>query len=267
MSITYSPSKKVLISCDNKEETVIVPEGITQIKKEAFKDCTNLKEITLPESLKTIGVAAFQNCSSLKRIVIPAEVKILCKYVFYGCKALEEVILSEGLEKISALAFARCESLQKIILPDSLKSADSYIFSRCRNLEEICYRNIKIHIDITQLTYFRRVIKFIRNPVLSEKIDSTVKYDILWQMLFLNPEDEKLKEYIKQYFSKIFLLLLDRDDAESVQKILDNYDFITKNNIDRFIRYAIDKKKIQTQLLLMHYKAAHDLQKPKNLFL
>ena len=86
-------------------------------------------------------------------------------------------------------------------------------------------------------------------------------------MLFQNPEDKELKEYIRRYFSKIFLNLLDRDDAVSVQKVLDEYDFISKNNIDRFIRYAIDNQKLQTRLLLMNYKSSQNWQKQKNLFL
>ena len=269
MSITYSESGKVLIKCSYDEESVIVPEGVTQIKKCAFLNCIKLKEVVLPESIRTIGSSAFESCISLKKIVIPSGVKKICRHTFDKCKLLEEVILPEGLEKISDCALSHCESLERITFPDSLKSADSYIFSGCKNLKEIRFRNINIHINIdTELIYFERVINFIRyRPLLRENIDASVKYDILWQMLFQHPEDKKLKDYLRQYFSKIFLNLLDRDDSVSVQKVLDDYDFITKNNIDKFIRYSIDNQKLQCQLLLMNYKSSQNWQKQKNLFL
>ena len=50
-------------------------------------------------------------------------------------------------------------------------------------------------------------------------------------------------------------------------KISDEFHFITKNNIGRFVRYAIDNQKLQCQLLLMHYQAEQQWQKPKKLFL
>jgi len=270
MSVEYSQSGKVLIKCSDDEESVIVPEGVTQIKKEAFKDCTNLKEVILPESLKNIGISAFEKCSSLSRIVIPSQVRKICSYTFSGCKNLKEVILPENLHQIGESAFQACVSLEAIRIPDTVENINSYAFCSCDNLHDMQYRNLKIHMqfsDWNEYTYLQRVIQFIIQEDYSMKIITSVKYDLLWQMLFQNPEDEKLKNYIRQYFSKIFLILLEKDDSVSVQKVLDNYDFITKNNIDKFIRYSIDNQKLQCQLLLMHYKAARNLQKSRNLFL
>jgi hypothetical protein len=270
MSITYSKSGKVLINCTDDEETVVIPDGVTQIKTEAFKNCVNLREITLPESLKTIGVQAFRNCTSLKRIAIPAEVRRICRYTFLECKNLEEVILSDNLQSIQLSAFGSCISLQSIVIPDSVEEIDSYAFQNCANLKELVYHNLHIRMDFTdwnEFTYLRRIIHFINQKDYTEKIIASVKYDLLWQMFFQNPDDEKLKDYLHQYFSKIFLYLIEKDDAQAIQKILDCNSFITKNNIDKLIRYAIEHQKIQSQLLLMNYKASHNWQKAKNLYL
>ena len=270
MSIEYSKSGKVLINCTDEEESVIVPDGVTQIKARAFKDCINLKKITLPESLKNIGVSAFEKCTSLKKIILPSGITKICSKTFLNCKALEEIILPENLYKIGDMAFTACNSLQTVRIPDSVRFIDSYAFSSCDNLHELRYRNLKIHIDFSdwyQFTYLQRTIEMILREDYSMRVSTSVKYDLLWQMFFQNPENTELKDYIRQYFSKIFLNLLDRDDAVSVQKILDDYDFITKNNIDKFIRYAIDNQKLQCQILLMNYQSEHNLQKPKNLFL
>ena len=270
MSIEYSKSGKILIKCSYDEEAVIVPEGVTQIKKEAFKDCVNLKKVILPESIKNIGVSAFENCSSLKKIVLPSGITRICSQTFLDCQALEEVILPKNLCKIGDMAFTACTSLQTIRIPDSVRSIHSYAFTSCDNLRELQYRNLKIRMKFTEwneYTYLERVIEMLVREDYSMRVIASVKYDLLWQMFFQNPEDEHLKDYIRRYFSNIFLNLLVRDDAVSVQKVLDDYDFITKNNIDKFIRYSIDNQKLQCQILLTNYKAEHDLQKPKNLFL
>ncbi|MBR0484272.1 MAG: leucine-rich repeat domain-containing protein [Oscillospiraceae bacterium] len=270
MSIEYSKSGKVLIKCTNDEESVIVPDGVTQIKRRAFKECTNLKRIILPESLKNIGVSAFEKCTSLKKIVLPSGITKICSMTFLNCKALEEVILPKNLHKIGDMAFTACTSLQTVRIPDTVRQIDSYAFSSCDNLHELQYRNLKIRMKFTEwneYTYLERVIKMLVREDYSMRVIASVKYDLLWQMFFQNPKNTELKDYIRRYFSNIFLNLLDRDDAVSVQKVLDDYDFITKNNIDKFIRYAIDNQKLQCQILLTNYKAEHDLQKPKNLFL
>ncbi len=49
-------------------ENVTVPEGVTHIKRHAFKDCTALKYAILPQSLESLHLLAFENCRSLKSI-------------------------------------------------------------------------------------------------------------------------------------------------------------------------------------------------------
>jgi hypothetical protein len=38
---------------------VIIPEGVTTIGEDAFRDCSNLKNVTVPESVTSIGDNAF----------------------------------------------------------------------------------------------------------------------------------------------------------------------------------------------------------------
>lgn len=58
----------------NKEHavgTIILREGITEIKNEEFTNCDRLEKIILPESLTSIGYGAFSGCKSLKEIKFP----------------------------------------------------------------------------------------------------------------------------------------------------------------------------------------------------
>ena len=54
-------------------ETIIVPEGVTQIGHNAFAGCANLKTVILPESAVEIGYYVFENCPKLEHITINAD--------------------------------------------------------------------------------------------------------------------------------------------------------------------------------------------------
>lgn len=47
---------------DVELKEVIIPNGITIIRGEAFCDCSNLTSVTIPSSLTRIEWNAFQNC-------------------------------------------------------------------------------------------------------------------------------------------------------------------------------------------------------------
>jgi hypothetical protein len=72
-------------------ETVILLEGFTEIKRQAFYLCKNLKTIYLPESLETIGEFAFAWCKSLTKIELPNSVQTNEYKSFAWCENLKEI--------------------------------------------------------------------------------------------------------------------------------------------------------------------------------
>jgi hypothetical protein len=56
--------------------SVTIPEGVTDIKAFAFRDCKNLTSVTLPRSLKRVGSSAFRGCTSLTDVIIPSGITI-----------------------------------------------------------------------------------------------------------------------------------------------------------------------------------------------
>ena len=77
-------------------DTVVVPEGVTEIAKCAFFRKAHIKEIVLPKSLKKIG-----------------------EYAFYGACGFAEICLPEGLCEIGEYAFSRCH-FREIVIPVKL---------------------------------------------------------------------------------------------------------------------------------------------------
>lgn len=132
-------------------EEIIVPDSVTEIQGDAFKNCAKLKtvklpknlkglyhctfkncpsltDVTIPEGVTFIGTNAFQDCTALQKIEIPASVKKLKDGAFQGCTRLSEVTLHNGLLYLSFDAFNGCTDLQQITLPNSLKMIKSRAF-------------------------------------------------------------------------------------------------------------------------------------------
>ncbi|WP_367180354.1 leucine-rich repeat domain-containing protein [uncultured Oscillibacter sp.] len=56
---------------------------VLSVGANAFRNCSNLTEITLPDSLTTIGPYAFVNCTSLTNITLPDSVTRIENGAFY----------------------------------------------------------------------------------------------------------------------------------------------------------------------------------------
>lgn len=73
---------------------VNLPNTVTAINDNVFKDCFNLQTLNMPEGLESIGVEAFSNCTSLSSITIPSTVTYIGENAFKGCRI-------RGLENVS----------------------------------------------------------------------------------------------------------------------------------------------------------------------
>ena len=145
--IVYSADMKTLILCPaGKTGTVVIPDGVTRIRKsafsgskiskvvfpdsmvslqnEAFYGCENLKEIDFGNGIKQIGGDGNQHIFSgcpVEKLVFPPQVKEIGINAFFSCGKLKEVVFNEGIEVIRQGAFKNCPKLTKINMPASIK--------------------------------------------------------------------------------------------------------------------------------------------------
>ena len=108
---------------------LIVNEGVTGFCKGAFRNCTELEDVTLPGTMLDISASAFLNCSSLKEIKLKGSVKSIGDYAFYDCTSLEKVTLNDGLEALGHNCFENCASLAEITIPKSVTEIFSNAFT------------------------------------------------------------------------------------------------------------------------------------------
>lgn len=127
----------VLKKYTGSDETVAIPDGITEIGPWAFKDCVSLIHITIPNSVNTIKYTAFSGCTGLSGIVLPDSITEIDYWTFSGCTSLASVALPKGLKKIGVGSFMGCISLTDITIPDSVETIASAAFNSCRKLTSI----------------------------------------------------------------------------------------------------------------------------------
>lgn len=136
---------------------VILPNELTNINIEAFRDCTKLTNIKLPDKLQIIGVSAFDGCTNLQNVIIPESIKYIEKYAFYDCYNLENIVLPTGMleigfeafafsglqsieigaQKIGEEAFYACENLKTATLNEGVTVIGQSAFEDCTTLTNI----------------------------------------------------------------------------------------------------------------------------------
>ena len=135
------PIKEIetLNSCDSLEK-ITLPETITEIKAEAFKNCENLKTIIAHKDmrLEVIGISAFDNCKNLTNLDFDfSNLNSLGSRAFANCESFTYMDLSQSsLTKVPTSCFSLCYSLKEVRLPNIIQTIDKYAFFKCTSLEK-----------------------------------------------------------------------------------------------------------------------------------
>ena len=118
-------------------QTLVIGEGITDIRSGAFENCIELTSVSLPEGLESIGQRAFLACTALESIEIPDSVTSIGDGAFHQCIHLKTVRLPAGLTALGEHTFAYCAELEDIVLPDSLTELGIEVFTGCTGLRSV----------------------------------------------------------------------------------------------------------------------------------
>ncbi len=152
----------------------IIPDGITTIATNAFKNDSCLTSITIPNSVVKIGVLPFSACQSLEEIKVAEGnpifhsegnclIETSSKTLLAGCKNsiiptdgsvtsignwafmdnsnLISIAIPNTITTIGNLAFTGCSQLSSIILPKSLENIGVHAYSFCKSLSSITIPN------------------------------------------------------------------------------------------------------------------------------
>lgn len=121
--------------CEYLEE-ITLPDTLTKIQTGALSD-TAVSKVVIPENVSEIGANAFRNCIYLGEIRIPDKVKLIEQNTFENCYSLEKIELGDSITRINQYAFADCVSLKSIDLPAGLTTLSDFVFTGTYSLERI----------------------------------------------------------------------------------------------------------------------------------
>lgn len=191
--------------------------------------------VRIPYGVRAVSVQAFKNCTSLEKIIIPDSVKIIGSNAFSGCIRLKELTIPESVEIVQQSAFP-----EQLILKIQIgrndytsKAVAGIVFSAVRNL-------------LTESDYENGLCK---------GLSAELKYPLLFQKLNYHADSETIRKYLLHHCAEAFSCLLETYPAEQIQQILSQC--LTQENIDFFIREAIEQQCYEIQTLFTNYKYQH----------
>ena len=152
---------------------LIIDDGTTEIKANAYKDNKEISKVIIPSSVTKIGKLAFQNCKNLTEIEIPSSVKTISDAAFQNCTNLTKVTLHEGLSNLSFRLFKNT-AIKEITIPATVTEFGDEIFADCKDL-------IAIKVDKNSLAhaFFKDDprLAFTSNP----PVQATLPVEIGWK--------------------------------------------------------------------------------------
>ena len=224
---------------EGKGGDVVIPEGVTRIFEEAFRNKKKVTSITFPEGVTTIEANAFSGCTGLASVGFPGTLKAIGAQAFRGCKELRSVIVPGGVEIIEEGAFQNCEALERVELPDSVQTIAARAFFGCTGLRYISLPK-KLQSKVTVL--FDPVI-------LTERFAKGE--------LSFNPGTEKAflsKVTGAGLFPRVMAAFIKKDDAGSVNWLLSHWKNPTAEVLSEFIDAAGQGEGSQTLSVLCDFK-------------
>lgn len=117
--------------------SLIIPEGVKEIRERAFCGCENLSgNLSLPSTLVEIGSYAFGGCPFTCELSLPQNLKSIGDRAFYNCSGFYgNLILPEGLLKIEEEVFGKCSNLTgDLKIPQNVKEIKLQAFFDCSRL-------------------------------------------------------------------------------------------------------------------------------------
>ena len=139
---------------NEKITSVVVPEGVKELRTHAFCDCINLKKVVLPSTLTKIGYSAFSGCKSLTDINLPSTITEIDEFAFCDCESLTTLNLPDNLTSINDTIFSGCYNLEKIKFPSQLQEIMPMALANL-GIKEVDLSHVKHHLTIYHSAFAR----------------------------------------------------------------------------------------------------------------
>jgi hypothetical protein len=132
-AIIITEKNELMTGC----KSTVIPDTVTCIGWDAFRDNTGITEMPIPTSVTEIGNRVFEGCTGLTSLAIPATVtKIIADSICDGCTSLKTANIPCDVDELF-YAFRFCSALETVTLPKVVKKMDEQAFRGCTSLKTI----------------------------------------------------------------------------------------------------------------------------------
>lgn len=142
-------------------KSITIPDGVEEIQKYAFYNCTGLQSVSIPSSVRFIREYAFYNDVRLESVNL-ANIEVIGHYAFKGCEKLKVAKLDKAYS-LGRRAFEGCTSLEAVDLT-ALRNTGAEVFKDCTGLQSV------VLTENTKLSYGMFVKSGLRKVDIYEKV-------------------------------------------------------------------------------------------------
>ncbi len=136
-SVNYVINNGVLTGYTGSRTTLEIPNGVTEIAANCFKNNTSIKYVYMPDTITTIGSSAFYGCTNLRYVDLSNALTAINESTFYNCKSLGGIIIPNTVTSIGDEAFFNCVNLTDVNISSSVTYLGGGAFGCCTSLNNI----------------------------------------------------------------------------------------------------------------------------------
>jgi len=127
---------KAFEKCQSLSADVLLPETLTYLGKEAFKE-TKITSVSLPSNFESLADGAFTSCHELATVNFSKNLKYIGNETFSGCNGFKNFKIPDTVEKFGKDAFSYTKFVE-LVIPKAMTviSDDSFQFA---TIEEIIF--------------------------------------------------------------------------------------------------------------------------------
>ncbi|MEE1504346.1 MAG: leucine-rich repeat domain-containing protein, partial [Acutalibacteraceae bacterium] len=138
--------------CIKLASDIVIPQGVTKINTNIFRNCYELNSLTLHDNITEIGSQPFLNCNKLQPIRLPENLVTVGSNAFYFQDV--QLPLPSNIETIGDMAFYKAEffdengeKVSAINIPEKVKTIGKEAFSASSVAGETAYVSIPASVE------------------------------------------------------------------------------------------------------------------------